>query len=221
MSPSADSIRSIGILGAGRVATALARRAVAAGYDVRIATAKPAAEISLLAEIVTPGATAVDAADLARTDLTVVAIPLRKYRDLDPSHFAGRAVVDVMNYWAPTDGELADFEADHRTSSEVVQDHLAGALLVKAFNHIGYHDLEADHRPAGAGDRRALAVAGDHEDTRRAVATVIDRLGFDAVDAGPLAAGRVLQPGTEIFNGSHSAAQLSGLLAEACAGARV
>lgn len=217
----ADSIRSIGILGAGRVGAALARRSVAAGYDVRIATAKPAAEISLLAEIVTPGATAVDAAELATADLTIVAIPLRRYRDLDPAHFAGRAVVDVMNYWAPTDGEQADFEADHRTSSEIVQDHLAGSLLVKAFNHIGYHDLEADHRPAGAADRRALAVAGDHEEVRGAVAGVIDRLGFDAVDAGPLAAGRALQPGTEIFTGSHSAARLSGLLAEACAGARV
>ncbi|MGM7669458.1 NADPH-dependent F420 reductase [Microbacterium sp. A93] len=221
MTTSADSIRSIGILGAGRVGAALARRCVAAGYEVRIATAKPAAEIALLAEIVTPGATPVDATELAGTDLTIVAIPLRKYRDLEPAHFAGRAVVDVMNYWAPTDGEQADFEADHRTSSEIIQDHLAGARLVKAFNHIGYHDLEADHRPAGTGDRRALAVAGDHEDTRRAVAAVIDRLGFDAVDAGPLAAGRALQPGTEIFNGSHSAAQLSGLLAEACAGVRV
>lgn len=221
MTPLADSIRSIGILGAGRVGAALARRSVAAGYDVRIATAKPAAEISLLAEIITPGATAVDAAELASTDLTIVAIPLRKYRDLEPAHFAGRAVVDVMNYWAPTDGEQADFEADYRTSSEVIQDHLSGAQLIKAFNHIGYHDLEADHRPAGAGDRRALAVAGDHEETRTAVAAVIDRLGFDAVDAGPLSAGRALQPGTEIFNGSHSAARLSALLAQACAGARV
>ncbi len=218
---SADAIRSIGILGAGRVGAALARRSVAAGYDVRIATSRPAAEIALLTEIVTPGATAVDAAELATADLTVVAIPLRRYRDLDPSLFAGRTVVDVMNYWAPTDGVQPDFEAEHRTSSEVIQDHLAGARLVKALNHIGYHDLEVDHRPAGAPDRRALAVAGDLEQDRTAVAAVIERLGFDAVDAGPLSAGRALQPGTEIFSGRHTAAALSRLLTESCAGARV
>ncbi|GAA4759682.1 NADPH-dependent F420 reductase [Citricoccus nitrophenolicus] len=218
MTSTADnSIRSIGILGAGRVGAALARRSVAAGYDVRIATARPAAEISLLTEILTPGATAASAAELADTDLTIVAIPLRKYRELDPSPFAGRAVVDVMNYWAPTDGTQADFESDHRTSSEIIQGHLTGSRLVKTFNHIGYHELETDHRPSGAVDRRALAVAGDHDQTRWAVAGVIDRLGFDAVDAGPLAAGRALQPGTEIFNGSHSAPRLSHLLAEACA----
>src|SRR5699024_6302814 len=142
MTPSADAIRSIGILGAGRVGSALARRAVAAGYDVRIASSRPAAEIALLTEVVTPGAHAVDAAELAAADLTVVAIPLRRYRDLDPARYAGRTVVDVMNYWAPTDGVQPDFEADHRGSSEVIQDHLAGARLVKAFNHIGYHDLE-------------------------------------------------------------------------------
>ncbi|GAA1665795.1 hypothetical protein GCM10010977_05390 [Citricoccus zhacaiensis] len=221
MTTTAVTPGSIGILGVGRVGAAVARRAVESGYEVRIATAKPAEEIALLAEIVTPGAIAVDAPELAETDLTVIAIPLRRYRDLDPAHFAGRTVVDVMNYWAPTDGELPDFERDARSTSEVIQDHLPGALLVKSLNHIGYHDLEADHRTSGAADRRALAVASDHEQSRALVAAFIDRIGFDAVDAGPLAAGRVFQPGTEIFNGSHSAVQLRGLLAEACAGARV
>lgn len=217
MTSSADAPTSIGILGAGRVGAALARRSVAAGYDVRIATARPAAEIALLAEVVTPGATAVDAAELATADLTVVAIPLRRYRDLDPALFAGRTVVDVMNYWAPTDGTQPDFEDGHRTSSEVIQDHLASARLVKSLNHIGYHELESDHRAPGAPDRRALAVAADHEADRALVSAFVERLGFDAVDAGPLAAGRGFQPGTEIFNGSHTAPRLRGLLAEACA----
>ncbi|MFB9074478.1 NADPH-dependent F420 reductase [Citricoccus parietis] len=221
MTTTAVTPGSIGILGAGRVGAAVARRAVESGCGVRIATARPAREIELLAEIVTPGAVAVDAAELAETDLTVIAIPLRRYRDLDPAHFAGRTVVDVMNYWAPTDGEQSDFERDARSTSEIIQDHLHGALLVKSLNHIGYHDLETDHRASGAADRRALAVASDHEPSRALVAAFIDRIGFDAVDAGPLAAGRAFQPGTEIFNGSHSAVQLRGLLTEACAVAGV
>lgn len=117
-----------------------------------------------------------------------------------------------MNYWAPIDGEVDDFENDPRTSSEIVQDHLAQSSVVKSLNHIGYHELEEDGLPAGSPGRRALAVAGDSEEARTLVAGVIDRLGYDPVDAGPLPAGRAFQPGTEIFNGSHTAPQMQSLL---------
>jgi 8-hydroxy-5-deazaflavin:NADPH oxidoreductase len=213
--PSSPVLRTVGILGAGRVGTAVARQALAAGFEVKIATAKPAEQITMIVEIVTPGATAVEAAEAASADLVVVAVPLHRYRTLDPALLTGKTVIDAMNYWAPTDGEIDDFEGDPRTSSEIIQDFLAGAAVVKSLNHIGYHELEEDGRPAGSPNRRALALAGDHEDAKELVAGFLDRLGYDPVDAGPLAAGRAFQPGTEIFNGSHTAAQLEELLTAA------
>ena len=84
---------------------------------------------------------------------------------------------------------------------------------MKTLNHIGYHDLEEDGREAGSADRRALALSGGSNDAKALAAGFIDRLGYDPVDAGPLEAGRMFQPGTEIFNGSHSAHQLRSLLA--------
>ncbi|HET6241756.1 MAG TPA: NAD(P)-binding domain-containing protein [Arthrobacter sp.] len=204
--------RTIGILGAGRVGTAVARQALKAGYDVRIATAQPAAEIALLAEIITPGAAAVTAAEAAGSDIVVLAVPLHKYRSLQPRLLAGRTVIDAMNYWAPTDGELEDFQTADRTSSEIIQAHLSGSDIVKTLNHIGYRAIEEDGREAGADTRRALALAGNNDDAKALVAGFIDRLGYDAVDAGPLAAGRAFQPGTEIFNGSHSAERLRTIL---------
>lgn len=205
--------RTIGILGAGRVGTAVARQALKAGYDVRIATAKPADDIALLVEIITPGAMAVTAAEAAVVDILVVAVPLHKYRTLDPELLAGRTVIDAMNYWAPVDGEIDDFENDDKTSSEIVQDYLSGSDVVKTLNHIGYHDLEEDGRAPGSEGRRALALASDNDDAKALVAGFIDRLGYDAVEAGPLAAGRAFQPGTGIFNGSHTADQLRSVLA--------
>jgi predicted dinucleotide-binding enzyme len=204
--------RTIGILGAGRVGTAVARQALKAGYDVRIATAQPAAEIALLAEIITPGAAAVTAAEASGSDIVVLAVPLHKYRTLQPRLLAGRTVIDAMNYWAPTDGELEDFQTADRTSSEIIQAHLSGSDIVKTLNHIGYRAIEEDGREAGADTRRALALAGNNDDARALVAGFIDRLGYDAVDAGRLAAGRAFQPGTEIFNGSHSAERLRTIL---------
>lgn len=205
-------VRTIGILGAGRVGSAVARQALKAGYQVRIATAKPPEEISLLAEIITPGAEAVTAEAAAGADLVVVAVPLHKYDTLRPEQLAGQTVIDAMNYWAPVDGEISAFENDPRTSSEIIQEFLAGAKVIKSLNHIGYQDLEADGTAPGTPGRRALALAGDDDAAKALAAAFIERLGYDAVDAGPLPAGRAFQPDTEIFNGSHTAAQLLALL---------
>lgn len=203
---------TIGILGAGRVGTAIARLAIAAGYRVKIATSKPAEENALIIEIVTPGAEAVNAAEAAEADLVVVAVPLHKYKSVSAEMLADKTVIDAMNYWSVTDGDIADFEADERTSSEVVAGHLMQSNLVKSFNHIGYHEMEPDSLPAGAEDRRALAIAGDHQAAKEQVAAFIDALGFDVVDAGALAAGKNYEPGTDVFNGRFSAQELSAKL---------
>jgi 8-hydroxy-5-deazaflavin:NADPH oxidoreductase len=166
-----------------------------------------------LVEIITPGARAATAAEAARADIVVVAVPLHKYRTLDPGLLAGRTVIDAMNYWPPVDGEMDDFENDARTSSEIIQDYLSGSRIVKTLNHVGYHDIEEDGREHGSQGRRALALAGNHDGAKAIVAGFIDRLGYDPADAGPLEAGRAFQPGTVIFNGSHTADQLRSILA--------
>nr|WP_015062373.1 hypothetical protein [Arthrobacter sp. J3.37]AFK89192.1 hypothetical protein [Arthrobacter sp. J3.37] len=86
--------------------------------------------------------------------------------------------------------------------------------LRSTFRRLNTPDERHPHENPG------LALAGDHDDSKIAVAGFLDRLGYDPVDAGPIAAGRAFQPGTEIFNGSHTADQLDTLLAEACAPAR-
>lgn len=203
---------TIGILGAGRVGTAIARLAIAAGYRVKIATSKPAEDNALIIEIVTPGAEAVSATEAAEADLVVIAVPLHKYKSVNAEMLADKTVIDAMNYWSVTDGDITDFEADERTSSEVVAGHLKQSNLVKSFNHIGYHEMEPDSLPAGAEDRRALAIAGDHQAAKEQVAAFIDALGFDVVDAGALAAGKNYEPGTDVFNGRFSAQELSAKL---------
>lgn len=194
-----SDIKTIGIVGAGRVGTALARRAVAAGYDVRIATSKPPAEIALLLEIMVPGAhPATVEAVAAAADIVILALPLSKYRDLEPKMFAGKVVIDVMNYWAPTDGVIPEFEGS-KSSSEIVQDYLPEARLVRSFNHIGYHEIEEEARPSGHPGRRSLALAGNDADARRLVAGFIDRIGFDPVEAGELVRSRSFATGTPVF----------------------
>ncbi|MGJ9373422.1 NADPH-dependent F420 reductase [Nesterenkonia sp. CF4.4] len=204
---------TIGVLGAGRVGTAVARQAVRAGHTVKIATAKPAADIALLTEVIVPGATAVDREQLRGADLIVLAVPLHKYRSVDTEVLRDQVVVDTMNYWAPVDGLMDEFEAGTSTS-EVIAEFLGAARVVKTLNHIGYGDLEIDSYPAGDPQRRALAVAGDDAAAKTLVQDFVDSLGYDAVDAGPLAAGRAFENGTEIFNGRHDATRMQELLSE-------
>lgn len=201
----------IGILGAGRVGSAIARQALAAGHQVRIATSKPAAEIQLITEVVTPGAEAVDRQELHGSDLIVLAVPLHRYRSIDTSVLQGHTVIDTMNYWSPVDGVIEEFEQGHSTS-EVIADFLGEVNLVKTLNHIGYADIETQALPAAAENRRALALATDSPEAADLTATFIDSLGFDPVVAGPLRHGIAFENGTEIFNGRHTAADLRALL---------
>lgn len=140
---------------------------------------------------------------------------MHKYPTLDPALLAGKTVIDVMNYWAPIDGEIDDLKDDPRSTSEVIQAFLPDATVVKTLNHIGYHELEEDGRAPGSPDRRALAIATDSPGAGSMVAEFIDRLGFDPVDAGPLAAGRAFQPGTAIFTGTQTADTMRALLEQA------
>jgi predicted dinucleotide-binding enzyme len=209
---SEDGIGTVGVLGAGRVGTAVARQVIRAGYDVLIAASGDPADIELIVGVMAPGAQAVTAAEAAaRSDLVILSLPLHRYRSLDPASLRGKVVVDAMNSWPETDGEIPELAASP-SSSEMVQAFLAGSHLVKTLNHIGYHELETDGREPGTSGRRALAVAGDDPAARAVVAGLVERLGYDAVDAGPLAAGAALEPGMPVFEGRHTADELRALL---------
>ncbi|GAB3596264.1 NADPH-dependent F420 reductase [Microbacterium tumbae] len=209
-------LTTIAVLGVGRVGAAVARTALAAGLEVHVAGSGAAEDIALLAEIVIPGAVPMTAADAVRgSDLVVLAVPLHRFRTVGPATLDGRIVVDVMNHWAPIDGVLGEFDDDPRGTSEIVAERLAGARVVKALNHIGYHELEDDARRDARGGRRALAYATDHDDAAAAVHELLDRFGFDPVHAGTLASGIAFEPGTPIFAGALDAAGMRRALTEA------
>jgi predicted dinucleotide-binding enzyme len=207
---------AIGIIGAGKAGTAIARLALAAGCTVRIASSRSVPQTAMMTNIVAPAAVATDVADLANgTNIVVLALPLRRFTDLPLASLADRIVVDAMNYWPPVDGLLPMFEETQRPSSLVVRAALPPTVrLVKTFNHLGYHQIEDLARPAGAADRSALAVSGDDPVAVVAVADLVDRVGFDPVLAGDLAHSRAFQPGSAIFGDQLTAAEMRGLLAQ-------
>ena len=188
----------LAVLGAGHVGPVIARLALKAGYQVTIATSGDPDDIALITQVVIPGAQPRWAGEaVADAGIVVLAIPLHRFADLDPGILAGKIVVDAMNYWPAGDGVLAAFEDGG--SSETVARRLAGSAVVKALNHIGYHDLENRARPDGAADRHAAGIAGDDPAAVATVADLVDRLGYDPVRLENLRAGRILEPGGPVF----------------------
>lgn len=156
-------MRVLGILGAGKLGTVLARLAVQAGYDTRIAGSGDPGDIHLIVDVLAPGATAQWAAEVAaQAEIVVLAIPLSKLHTLPAAELRGKVVVDATNYWPPTDGTIDRFATG--ASSSAVAAALPGARVVKALSHLGHHELDTDSRPPGAPERLAIAVAGDDAD---------------------------------------------------------
>lgn len=188
---------TIGLIGAGHIGSQLARTAIAHGHDVVISNSRgPETLADLVAEL-GPSAKAGTPAEAAEAaDIAVVTTPVSAIGSVPVEPLVGKTVIDTNNYYSQRDGVIAELEDGSLTSAELLQRHLAGANVVKAFNHIQAAAITAEAQEAGTPDRRALVVASDDETAKAAVAAFIDEVGFDVVDLGPLAEGWRVQPDT-------------------------
>jgi predicted dinucleotide-binding enzyme len=201
----------IGIIGAGHIGGTLAAHFVAAGHEVAISNSRGPETLAGAVE----GAQPMTIEDAERFgEIVVVSIPLGRYREVPTDAVEGKVVIDTNNYYPQRDGQIPELDDDSATSSELLQAHLPGAHVVKAFNAIVWTKLREDGRPAGDPDRVGIPISGDDEQAKRTVAELIDEIGFDAVDAGTLAeGGRKHQVGAPAYTQGLPTAELRARLA--------
>ncbi len=207
----------IGIIGAGNIGGALARRFTELGHEVWIANSRGP---DTLREVETEtGATAVTAHEAARDkDVVVVTIPEKNVAQLPDDLFEGVheevVIVDTGNYYPRhRDGRIESIEAGTPESVWVSQQ--LGRPVVKAFNNIYAQHLRNHGRPPGTSARIALPVAGDDPTAKSKVMGLVEQLGFDAVDAGGLEESWRQQPGTPVYATDRDADGVRRALAEA------
>lgn len=216
----ATGLSTIGFVGSGHIGSQLARLAVTHGYDVVVSNSRgPETLADLVAEL-GPRARAATAQEAAAAgDLVVVTVPLKAYQDVPVEPLDGKVVVDTNNYYFERDGRIEALDREETTVSAMLQAHLPGSKVVKAFNNITAADLTDDSSPAGTPDRRALPIAGDDEAAKALVTTLLDELGFDAVDAGTLADSWRFERDRPAYGVRMTAAEVPVRLAEARRGA--
>jgi predicted dinucleotide-binding enzyme len=196
----------LGIIGSGRIGTTLARLAVHGGLDTVLSNSRgPLTLADLVAEL-GPRARAATAAQAAAAgDWVVVTVPFKAYDSLPRQALTGKTVIDATNYSPQRDGRIEALDDGSTTSSELLQQYLGEAApVVKAFNNIHHTHLAVLHRPAGAEDRTALPIAGDDAEAKRHATALLDILGYDTVDAGPLARGRLFAPGAPAYGAPYT-----------------
>ena len=191
---------AVGFIGSGRIGGTVARLAVAAGYQVIMSNSRgPQTLTGLVGELGPLAQAGSGEQATAGGDLVVLTIPLRAYQSVPAAWLDGKLVIDTCNYYPQRDGQIAELDSGSLTSSELIQQHLAGAQVVKAFNNIYYRHLLALARPAGADGRSFLPVAGDDTGAKAGVSGFLDAIGYGAVDAGPLAESWRQEPGTPVY----------------------
>ncbi|HUK71809.1 MAG TPA: NADPH-dependent F420 reductase [Streptosporangiaceae bacterium] len=190
----------VGFIGSGRIGGTVARLAVAAGYQVIMSNSRGPQTLTGLVSELGPLAQAGSGEQAAAAgDLVVLTIPLRAYHSVPAAWLDGQLVIDTCNYYPQRDGQIAELDSGSLTSSELIQRHLPGAQVVKAFNNIYYRHLLALARPAGAADRSFLPIAGDDAGAKARVSAFLDAIGYGTVDAGPLAQSWRQEPGTPVY----------------------
>jgi len=181
----------VGIIGAGNMGSAFARRLSSAGHDVFI-TSRTLDEAKRVADTLPANVEAVEQSQLAdRVDLLIAATPFGEQANAlrNAGSLSGKTVIDISN---PLTADMSGLAVGHTTSAaEEIAKTLDGASVVKAFNTI-FAQILGDGRSSGG--RVQVFYAGDDENAKRTVRSLIDSMRFEPIDAGPLRNARLLEP---------------------------
>lgn len=205
---------NIGIIGSGMIGGTAARLFAGCGHQIALSNSRGPDALAALVQELGPAVKATTVEEAANfAEVVLLAIPLKAYSALQSGLLDGKIGIDAMNYYPQRDGTL-DF-TDH-SSSEAVAKHFSGSRIVKAFNTIYFKNLaEQGNRAISPDERPAIFIAGDDPEAKALVASLIDQIGFSAVDTGNLREGsRRQEPGSAVYGQALTAAQARLLLAQ-------
>ena len=191
---------NFGVIGPGNIGEVIVRKLRDAGYPVKMANSRGPESLKDLAA--KTGAIPASLEQVVQdVDMLFVVVPQKAIPEL-PKGLLNKArqetiVIDVGNYYPFRDGRIDELE--NGLTESVWVERQIGRPVVKVLNNIIAKALAEAGRPAGGRDRVALPISGDNSKAKEIVAQLIDRFGFDSVDAGAIAESWRQQPGSPVY----------------------
>jgi predicted dinucleotide-binding enzyme len=201
----------IGVIGSGRVGSALGGVWAKAGHEVMFASQnldhdkKLAADIGANAHAGTPHEAA------AFGQVLLFAVPYKALPELGMSLadvLKGKVVIDASNPFPQRDGEIAN-QAREKGAGVFTAQLLSGARSVRAFNAVGAARMAQAHQEPG---RIGMPTAGDDKKAIEVASRLIREIGYEPVLIGGLDMGKYLMPGTPL-SGEHTPDEIRSIAA--------
>lgn len=176
----------IAIIGTGQVAGALGPEFAQLGHTIVYGSRDPSRDdVRALVDRTGGEASATTPAEsVVGADIVVLAIPGLVVESVVASlgHLDGTIVIDPTNPLVRDDDGRFRLQTDS-SNGELIQRLAPGARVVKAFNTLNWRTMVD---PDAAGGPVTVPLAGNSDAAKRVVAELVEGLGLEALDVGPI-----------------------------------
>jgi hypothetical protein len=211
-----DAPLKIGIIGTGRIGSALARAWIKAGHEVLVSSRHPEALQGLVSELGPRAHLGTPRQAAAFGTVVLVSIPWSAMPQIGTdlrAELAGKVILDTSN---PASADKKDSamaqDAQQKGAGVATAQYLHSTRVVRAFNCIGAGSLASDgfHQP----QRLAIPIGGDDAPAIAVAQRLVLDAGFDPVVVGSLARTREFDLGQPLATGRLTAAQMRGKIGQ-------
>src|SRR6202162_2246029 len=157
----------IGTIGAGAFALAFAKRALKAGYQVKLSNSRALDSLREIVKQLGPGATAASREEAAACEMVLLAVPWDKVPETLVSlpKWNNQILIDGTNPFHGRAGKFTLADVGNLSTSQFIAALAPGSRVVKALNTIIVPNLEAD--PVVGKARRVLFISGDDDGAKK------------------------------------------------------
>lgn len=184
---------TIAVIGTGRVGGALGPQFAALEHNVVYGSRRPdRPEVTELVARTGHDASASSPKDAAaEADIVVLAVPGLLVQDIlrGLGNLSGKIIIDPTNPIRRGQSGLVELAVE-TSNTELIQELAPSAHVVKAFNTLSWEQM-AD--PGSSEGPISIPLAGDSEEAKAAVAELVEGIGFEPIDVGPVQHARYVE----------------------------